>query len=501
MLEAKKIEKEYGQTRALNSAELMMRPGEIMALLGANGSGKSTIAKVLGGLVSKDQGLIMLNGEEINIRSAKDSLEYGIALAYQDYSLVDDLTIEENLFLNIPVNRALGFIDFRKRKKLTEQILSEFQIEVNPETYVKDLDESFKSLLEVAKALNYRPKYLILDEVTACLHRDQVLLLFDMLRAEQKKGTSILFISHRLDEVFELCSSVTILRDGATVMMAEIQDLTVDDIVFYMTGERAQHNKTSTESFIPQNAEPIFYTKGLCIGNRAKEVSLKLYPGEIVGICGLQGQGQSEFLRAVFGYLKFDRGDYVFNGKKYARMTPREALKSGIGFISGDRKTEGIFPDRSIFENISIQKIVLKHVFSGIHYFEQVKEVKNVAERLHIILNNIGQTADSLSGGNQQKLLFARNLIIPLKVLLLDDPTKGVDINARNEIQAILLGLAKKGLGCVYYSSDYKELIQIADRIIVFYEGRTVGEFASDTPEIESRIAAQMLGTGGEVES
>jgi len=494
LLEARNISKHYGQTKALDQAELSMKPGEIRALLGSNGSGKSTIAKVLGGLVGKNEGELIIDGKQIQIQSAKDALALGIALAYQDYSLVDELTVEENLYLNIKITNKLGFIDRKVRYAKTQQILQQYHISAKPDTYVSSLDESDKSLLEVAKAMAFQPKFLILDEVTACLHRDQVLILFDILKAEKEKGLSILFISHRFDEVYELCETVTIFRNGGTAITTELSKLTHDDIVFYMTGQKEtiheQHSKIANSS----SQEPILSIKNLGVGSKVEDVSLNLYPGEILGVCGLQGQGQSEFLRAVYGFTKITQGSIIYKGKQRAKLSPEKSLKSGLAFISGDRHSEGIFADRSIFENINISRTALKFIFKGIRLKESKSKTNELIQKLNVVIGEITHPASSLSGGNQQKLIFARNLLLDISVLLLDDPTKGVDVKARREIQDILRDLSDKGMACIYYSSDYKELTTISDRIVVFYEGNITKEFSDISDAIESSLAAAMLG-------
>ncbi|MCY1713122.1 sugar ABC transporter ATP-binding protein [Caproiciproducens galactitolivorans] len=494
MLAAKSISKQYGQTKALDQAELSMKPGEIHALLGSNGSGKSTIAKVLGGLVGKNEGEITIDGKEIQLRSAKDSLAQGIALAYQDYSLVDQLTVEENLFLNSSGTLKMGFIDYKKRFDQTFQILKQFHISAQPDTYVGSLNESDKSLLEVAKALVYKPRYLILDEVTACLHRDQVLVLFDILRKEKKEGLSILFISHRFDEVYELCETVTIFRNGKTVITTDLTKVTNDDIVYYMTGQKETIKKQHNEKQAAEKKEPLLSIQHLGVGTQVNDVSLNLYPGEILGVCGLQGQGQSEFLRAVYGSRKISRGNIIYKGKRLTKFSPERSLKSGMAFISGDRNSEGIFADRSIFENINISRSALRFIFHGIRLNKSMSEANQLIKKLDVVIGEIGDPASSLSGGNQQKLIFARDLLLNPSVVLLDDPAKGVDVKARSEIQGILRGLSDKGMACIYYSSDYKELTAVSDRIVVFYEGDIIAEFNDISEEIESDLAAAMLG-------
>lgn len=496
LLQVMNLSKHFGKVKALNNASLRLMPGEIRALLGSNGSGKSTMAKILGGLFVKNSGDISINGENVEINSPLDSHKYGISIAYQDLSLIPQLTIKDNVSLGRELRtKKLRFIDEKEIEEETKVLMDKLKIKSSPNVIVETLDQSTKSLIEVIKALAWNPKILILDEVTASLHRDQVEHLFDLLRLLKKDGTSILMITHRFDEVFNICDTATILRNGQTVTEVNINEVDEDDLVFYMTGKRPEGNIRNLQANDKneENKKEILSVSNLKIKSKVNGVSLTVNSGEIVGICGLQGQGQSEFLRAIFGAISYDSGSISYLGKKVKFKTPKEAIKCGIGFISGDREYEGIFPDRSIIENIFISKTALGRLTKFINMRKYTTKTNEIVEQLKIVTGGINQPANSLSGGNQQKLTLGRNLILDLKLLILDDPTKGVDINARREIHHVLRNMTTLGNAVLISSSDHEELLELCDRIVVFYEGRITAEFKVDK-NTEEKLISAMLG-------
>ncbi|MDB4865815.1 MAG: Ribose import ATP-binding protein RbsA [Cohnella sp.] len=496
MLQIKGLNKQFGNVKALNNAYLNLRAGEIRGLLGSNGSGKSTMAKVLGGLMFKNAGDISINGETVEIGSPLDSRERGIAVAYQDLSLVPQFTIEDNLTLGRePRTSGWKRIERKQTREEATKWIEKLQINAAPHTLVESLDPSTASLVEVAKALSWNPKILLLDEVTACLHHDQVNRLFEVLRELKEQGLAIIIITHRFDEIFKICDSATILRNGETVTEIDIKDVVETDLVYYMTGKRPEpFSRKSTEEHAKKTErEVVLSVSDLYLRDKVKGVSIDVHQGEILGICGLQGQGQSDFLRAVYGSVAFDKGTITYQGKSVAFRSPKDAIRQGIGFISGDRHAEGIFPDRTIKENIFISKTSLRNLFSSVNTKKQAATTEEVVQRLNVKIGSIDHSASSLSGGNQQKLLFGRNFLFDLKLVLLDDPTKGVDISSRREIHQILRDLTKTGTSVLISSSDHEELLEISDRIVVFYEGRVNAEMTVDE-HTEDLLISAMLG-------
>lgn len=496
MLQVSELRKNFGHVKALNNVKLNICPGEIRALLGSNGSGKSTLSKILGGLVYKDSGNIILDGQEIDIKSPTDSRRYGISLAYQELSLISHMTVQENLSLGREKRSGkFKMIDNAQIREETLEFIQKLKINATPDMLIERLDQSTKSLIEVAKALIWKPKILILDEVTACLHKDQVECLFDLLKNLKKDGLSILTITHRLDEVFQICDVATILKNGETVIETKIDEVDENDLVFYMTGKQpvlVKDRQGNTEDN-HELQKIILSVANFQVGTKVNGISLDLHEGEIVGICGLQGQGQAEFLRAVNGTFPPDGGEITFLGKKVGFKSPKDALRRGVGFISGDRQSEGIFADRPVVENIFVSKTILGGLLRRIDKKQYASRAKQIIDQLKIVVGDINNPASSLSGGNQQKLLFARNLVIDLKLILLDDPTKGVDINSRREIHQILRTFVDQGKSALISSSDHEELIELCDRIVVFYEGKATAQFLVNS-DIEDKLVSAMLG-------
>ncbi len=492
MLELQGITKNFGAVKALCGANLTLRDGEIRALLGANGSGKSTMVKVLGGLIHKDAGSIRLGGAEISIPSPKASHFHGIGAAYQDLSLVPRLTVAENIALGHEPAK-LGLVDRKRTLATAMETLEIFKAGVDPANLVMDLDPARQSLVEIAKTIAWKPRIILLDEVTASLHKEQVKLVFELLRTLRAKGTSILFVSHRLDEVFELCDSASILRGGESVADVTVADVTENDLVFHMTGMRIEEESKDRKKAAEANNGTMLEVRNLTVGNKVSNVSCTAARGEIVGIGGLQGQGQGEFLRALYGYTQPDEGTILLEGKEIKFKAPADAVLKGFGFIPGDREREGIFQVRPIVDNIFMAEFGIKPLVSYVHTKGMSEGAMAIIDRLKIKIGSPQDPARSLSGGNQQKLIVGRWIKGASKILLLDDPTKGVDVTSRREIHDILRSMASQGATILISSSDNEELLEISDRIIVFYEGRIVTELSGDTLREDTLVAA-MLG-------
>lgn len=494
MLSVRSVRKSFGAVVALKDANLELMPGEIRALLGANGSGKSTLVKILSGLVSKDGGQILLDGRPLSIDSPLDSLRAGFATAYQDLSLVPRFTVAENIALGREPRGRAGLIERREVLETARGILERLKAEFSPDTFASVLDASQLGQVEIAKAFAWKARYLLLDEVTASLHHEQVRVLFKLLKEMAAAGAAILFVSHRLDEVFQLCDTATILRGGQTVASVKVSEVDHTDLAFHMTGkrlDRAQVKKTSTLSAV--GAEAVLAVENLTVMPKVKGVTLHVNAGEVVGLGGLQGQGQSEFLQAVYGAAARSGGVVKLNGREVHFRSPAEALRHGLGFIPGDRDRDGVFPVRSVTENLYLAKLALRPLARIINPQELLQGARELIQRLGIVAGGPNHPARSLSGGNQQKLIVGRWLAVSPKVLILDDPTKGVDIGARLEIHEILRRMAQAGTSVLISSSEVEELLALADRIYVFYEGRIVEELSGDQRSEQNLISA-MLG-------
>nr|MDA3835441.1 sugar ABC transporter ATP-binding protein [Spirochaetales bacterium] len=391
-----------------------------------------------------------------------------------------------------------GIIDRKTGTKQAGKMIDLVGITARDDTLVEQLDPSNQSLVELAKALTWDPKYLLIDEITASLYKSQVEHVFDLLRKFAAEGMGILFVSHRLDEVFSLCSGATILRSGKTVIDISLGGVTEDDLVYYMTGERTEDLKNPVKQAerTIKSKDAVLSVLDFSVDPRVHDVSLDIYPGEIVGIAGLQGQGQSEFLRALYGYTKMSKGSVKLNGKPVNLHSTSQAIQAGIGFLPGDREREGVFSRRPLSENLFAAKDSIRPALAFDSMHSRASDSQEIIDTLHVVASGPFAPARSLSGGNQQKIIVGRWLVMDLNVLILDDPTKGVDISSRREIHSLLRKMTDNGVAMIYSSSDNEELLEICDRIVVFFDGRIIKALTKEqmSPEM---LASATLGVGG----
>ncbi|MEA4894556.1 MAG: sugar ABC transporter ATP-binding protein [Oscillospiraceae bacterium] len=496
MFELCGIVKHFGSVRALNGASLQVRPGEIQALLGSNGSGKSTIVKIMGGVVQANEGQLLMDGTPIHIGSVFESRQYGFAVAYQELSLLQQMSITDNILLGQERQGQFGLIDRRASRQFVGELLERLQLKCSPDSLVQSLSPSEQSLVEVAKALARNPKVLLLDEVTASLHHDEVEVLFRVLREEKEKGASILIVTHRMNEIYQLCDSATIFRNGETVAQGRMEDLPLDDVIYYMTGTRVEKcDETGcTTDATEILGEPLLETEHVSVAPRLRDISIHVAKSEIVGIGGLEGQGQAEYIKAVFGAIKVDSGEMRFDGNPLRPKNTAQAAKAGIAYVSGDRTKESVFSIRSIEENLHAGVIALGSVWDWVSSRRVREFADDAVEKYKIKIGDLTDAASSLSGGNQQKLAIARGIAAKPKLLLLNDPTKGVDIHSRREIHGILKSCSQNGMGVILVSSDNEELLEVCSRIYTFYEGRIVAEL-SGADKTEACLVRSMLGS------
>jgi len=491
LIALKGINKNFGTVVALKDARLEVKEGEIMALLGSNGSGKSTMIKIMSGLYSPNSGSVQIEGKEVKIKSCVDAHDEGIATAFQDLSLVPTMSVIDNLVLGIEPQGKFGLVDRAKSVRMVNDILNRLGVVCDIDAYVQTLPTSTQSMIEIAKAILLKPKILLLDEVTASLHHDEIKILFSFVRELKEQGIAIVFVTHRMGEVFQLSDRVTIMRSGVTVIDEDTSKLTMEDIVYYMTGKKPDSAKGEEKHETEQETEIILDVKNLK-QRKVRDISLQAFKGEIVGIAGLQGQGQPAFIRTVLGLMKPEDGSIIYKGESTNYKSPANGIKNGMGFISGDRNKESIFQNRSIAENIYAGKAAIQNIFKYITVKEMKKFSQNAIDEYNIIAGNVKDPATSLSGGNQQKLVVSRWISLTPDLLLLDDPTKGVDVHSRREIQQILRNSADQGMTIIISSSENEELMEISDRIYVFYEGEISGVLKKDDITLERLVAAQM---------
>jgi len=499
MFEMKEMYKRFDAVVALNNASLKAYPGEIRALLGSNGSGKSTMIKILAGVYGPDYGEISVDGKIVSIGSGTDSRQHGIATAFQELSLIPTMSVLDNLMLGSEPKGKFGMVDRAEARRQVQALLDRFGIDCDMDAYIQTLMPSTQTMLEVAKAVSQKPQLLLLDEVTAPLYHDEIQVLFKIIRELKADGISIIYVTHRMNEIFELCDQVTIMRGGETVKEAPTSEIDLDEIVYHMTGQypEAHAQKENVgDSGEPTGREVLLDVQNLAIFPSVWDVNMKVYKGEIIGIAGLQGQGQPEFIRSLLGAAQITGGSVQFDGKKLDFKSPVDAVNGGVGFVSGDRKREAVFPVRSISENISAGKIASGQL-SAYMTGKFIKDFSSAAvEKYNIKIGRLENPASSLSGGNQQKLVIARWIAMNPMLLLLDDPTKGVDVHSRREIHKILQECAAGGMTVIISSSEYEELFGIADRIYVFFEGRVSDMLAGERKTDELLVAAMMGMTG-----
>ncbi len=483
VIEMKDITKKFGGLLAVDHVNFQVKPGEIHALCGENGAGKSTLMNVLTGKFAANsyKGEIFLGGRRAKIGSPKDARKEKITIVHQELELIPELSIAENIFLgNCPVS-AFG-VDWNKMYEEAKDILSRFSLDLNVKTKIKFLSIGQQQLVEIAKAVYLGGNVLILDEPTAPLTGREISFLLDMLERLKETGISIIYITHRLDEVFKLADRVSVMRDGRMINTFQTKDITVDELVAAMVGRKMENMYPQTETkagdvtleICDYSAPHPLYDINIVDG-----VSMKFRAGEIVGISGLLGAGRTELMQAVTGaYQMKGKGTVKLNGKTVRFDSPAAAIKAGIGYVTEDRKTTGLILSQSIRFNISMASLS-RIIKNGVLYPGKEKAVVNgLKEDLRIKTENVENPVSSLSGGNQQKVVLAKWLAINPSILILDEPTRGVDVGARYEIYTIIKELAAKGNTIIMISSDLPEVIGMSDRVYVMYEGKVRGELS-----------------------
>ena len=490
ILEIKGVSKSFVGVKALQNVSFQVRKGDVHALLGENGAGKSTLMKILSGAYNKDCGQIFVNGKEAEIRNTKDSERLGIAIIYQELNLIPDITVAENIFLARQPKKH-GLLDWKKMTEDAEEILDYMDVAINPRAIVSSLSVAQQQMVEIAKAISLHSQLLIMDEPTSTLTEGETRKLFSVINNLKSKGISMIYISHRMEEIFEICDSYTVLRDGTFVHSGEIKEVDVNQIIEYMVGR-------SLASVYPEKknkvGEVILEADHISNGKEVKDVSFSLRKGEILGFAGLVGAGRTETLKAVFGADSGAKGEIKINGKPVQIRSPRDAIKLGIGFLPEDRKKEGLVVDLPVLDNTVMAKPE-KAMEHGMFSAKKAKEIcQKYIRELLIKTPSEMQKAKFLSGGNQQKVVLAKWLNCEPEIIVLDEPTRGIDVNAKMEIYNIIVKLAEEGKSIIMISSEMPELIGLCDRVIVMYEGCVTGELDRRT---SSQQQIMHYATGG----
>lgn len=470
------ITKQFPGVKALQDVTLQIDAGEIHALCGENGAGKSTLMNILSGNLQPDAGRILMNGEAVSLKNPQQAFEYKIAIVYQHLSLVDSLSVAENIFANQqPINRW-GIIQFNTLYDRTHSLLKQLNIsEINPRTLVSQLSPAQKQMVEIAKALSKQPDVFILDEPTASLADRETRTLFDILRLQKKKGVSIIYISHRLDEVFLLADRVSVLKDGKHQGTFTSTELTKDQLITKMVGRELKAlRKKSTKS-----GEVLIDVKNIS-GLRFSNVSFAIHRGEILGLAGLVGAGRTEIARAIFGTDEIQSGRILFHNRPFFAKHPAAAIREGLAYVTEDRKNQGLFQEMTIEDNIVVASLP-RLMTSGLFNHTQAAQLATEATKtLGIKAHGIGQKVVNLSGGNQQKVMLAKWLLTQPDVLIIDEPTHGIDVGAKYEIYEIMKKLAAEGKAILIISSELPELIGLCDRIVIIKKGIVAGELTGE---------------------
>lgn len=470
------ISKSFPGVKALDNVSIDLFPGEIHALCGENGAGKSTLMNILSGNLPPDDGEIFLHGEKIALSTPLIAQKQKIAIVHQEKSLVGNLSIAENIFAeNYPVF-AGGMIDFQKLYSQTSALLEKLRVPfLNPRTKVESLSSTRQQIVEIAKALSKNPQILILDEPTAAMTEDETQTLFDILREQRQNGTSIIYISHRLAEIFEIADRVSILRDGKHQGTFPVAEMNVQAIIRLMVGRDLEE-----PPHIHHPREQVLLSVKNLSGLRFQNISFDLYAGEILAIAGLIGAGRSEVARAIMKIDPVESGEIWIRGKKARINNPPDAIRYGIGYVPENRKEQGIFPEMSVAENVAVTS--LSHMTrSGFIKKNQLwATVGNLVEKFRIKTPSIHQKIINLSGGNQQKAMLARWLMLDPAILIVDEPTQGVDVGAKAEIYQLLRALTAKGTAILLISSELPEVLTLSDRVLVMYNGTLTGELSRE---------------------
>lgn len=496
-LSVKKISKSFGAGNVLSDVDFEVKGGEICALLGENGAGKSTLMNIISGVIPADFGEMFIDGKKVSFSSPADSINAGIAFIHQELNLVNDLTVYENMFLpNFP-KKGL-FLDKSTMISKTEELFEKIGIDIDPKTLVSELDASYKQMVEISRALLAEASIIIMDEPTSSLTQSETERIFETMRTLKRRGIGMIFISHKLDEVKTVCDRFTILRNGKNVQGGNVADVTVRQLASYMIGHEIEiknHNRREISK------EEILKIENLSDTVNFDNISFSLYKGEVLGITGMLGDGRSELCETVFG-IHGNRytGKIILDKTEIHPANPAEALKAGLAYLPKNRKENAIITDMSILDNGTAATLKKFTRFGLFNKSAQSKSFEKYVNELHIKISDAEKLITTLSGGNQQKAVLARWLLSKPEVLILDNPTQGVDVGAKEEIYSIIEALTFSGLSVILLSSEIQEIIRLCNRTLVMYHGKNVGELTGKDIT-EKNIRFLMSGAGKEVKT
>jgi ribose transport system ATP-binding protein len=476
VVEMKGIRKEFPGVVALDNVGFNLRKGEVHALVGENGAGKSTLIKILAGAHQADHGDVYVNGQKVNILSPRHAQELGISVIYQEFNLIPYLSVAENIFLGRESMSGRYFINNRDNRARAREVLDRLELDVDVDETVAELGVAQRQMVEVAKALSMQANIIVMDEPTSALGNREIEQLFKTIEKMKAQGISVIYISHRLEELWQIADRVTVLRDGQYIATTDIDKLDKEQLIKQMVG------RDLTEQFPERNVrigEEMLRVENLSKAGVLKDVSFRVRRGEVVGFAGLVGSGRTELMRCLFGADRFDTGKIYLNNQEVQIKSPRDAIGHGIGFITEDRQGQGLMLVRPVKENITITALdqVIKKLF--IDYEEETNVAGDMVERLRIRTPGLEQEVRYLSGGNQQKVVIAKWLLEKARILIFDEPTRGIDVGAKKEVYSLINELVGQGVGVIMVSSELPEVLGMSDRIYVMSAGRITGELSA----------------------
>ena len=490
-IEMRGINKAFGSNQVLKDAGFLLKDGEVHALMGENGAGKSTLMKILTGVYTKDAGTIYVDGQEVSYKNPQEAEKAGIVFIYQELNVLFDLTVEENLFMGKEITKHFGICDKKAMRAKAQEIMDRMGVNIPIDAVMSDLSVGQQQMVEICKALMVDAKVLIMDEPTAALTQSETEVLFEVMNSLRSKGVSIVYISHRMEEIFELCDRITILRDGQYIDTKYIKDITMDDVVQMMIGREIGERFPSRNVAI---GGEVLRVEDLTHEKLFRDVNFSVRAGEVLGVSGLMGAGRTEIMQAIFGNLPGVTGKIFIEGQEISIRNPRQAIAAGIGFITEDRKTEGLLLEKSIAENIELANLGKVSKSSVLSAKKGTELVKRGISEFRIKCFGPEHECGNLSGGNQQKVVLAKWIYTDPKILILDEPTRGVDIGAKKEIYSVINELAAKGVAVIMVSSELPEVLGMSDRIMVVHEGKVTGIIDAATAD---QAKVMTLATGG----
>lgn len=474
ILRLEHISKSFPGVQALADVDFEVYPGEILGFVGENGAGKSTLIKILSGVHLKDQGMIRLNGQVVNPQTPHEAQSLGISTIHQELALVPFLTVAENIFLNREPRRALGLVDFKRMNRKAEELLHDLGADIPGNKLIRDLNVAAQQMVEITKAVSHNASLILMDEPTSALSSKEVDALFILIQRLKEKGVAVVFVSHRLDEIRQTADRVIVMRDGRRVGTLSIDEASEEKIIRMMVGRDVGLFPKETAKV----GQPVLEVRHLSGQNGVDDISLTVRQGEIVGLAGLIGAGRTELVRLICGVDSLTTGEVLIEGQQVRIKSPADALKQGIGWIPEDRKLHGLILGMDVQENTTMA--IMQRISNLLGVVRQ-KEAKKISshyvEALSIATPNLTQTVRNLSGGNQQKVVLAKWLSTEPKLLIMDEPTRGIDIGAKAEVHGLMSRLAQQGMGILMISSEMPEIIGMSDRVIVMCQGRITGEF------------------------